>query len=187
MTCNRPVAVFEQEGIDILSAETDTSVPASTGTTTLGPAQASTAATEARLSVGEYHALQLTKCAQEEAEAPKTIIEGSSMFYTDGSMPRDYGSGINTHKPLTGSRRPREEDPNASSSKRPRNDEEEMAPTPLTPSPPSYVAEERAPWMPSASEIASRFGATSPLNLLRCMCVASSMITLRLQRSTLIR
>ncbi|KAG4223511.1 hypothetical protein PC116_g28024 [Phytophthora cactorum] len=94
MTCNRPVAVFEQEGIDILSAETDTSVPASTGTTTLGPAQASTAATEARLSVGEYHALQLTKCAQEEAEAPKTIIEGSSMFYTDGSMPRDYGSGI---------------------------------------------------------------------------------------------
>ncbi|KAG6942274.1 hypothetical protein JG688_00018220 [Phytophthora aleatoria] len=66
MTCNRPVAVFEQEGIDILSAETDTSVPASAGTTTLVPAQASTAATESRLSVGEYHALQLKKCAQKK-------------------------------------------------------------------------------------------------------------------------
>ncbi|KAG3190556.1 hypothetical protein PC128_g11242 [Phytophthora cactorum] len=100
-------------------------------------------------------------------------------------MPTDYGSGISdvpmedrevpssaadsesaavAHVPVTGSRRPREEDPSASSSKRSRNDEEEKAPTPVTPSSPRSVPTKRAPWMPSASEIASRFGATSPPN-----------------------
>ncbi|KAG3116514.1 hypothetical protein PI125_g4571 [Phytophthora idaei] len=66
--------------------------------------------------------------------------------------------------PVTGSRRHREEDPSTSSSKRSRNEEEEKAPTPVTPSSPRSVPTERAPWMPSASEIASRSGATSPPN-----------------------
>ncbi|KAG3053833.1 hypothetical protein PI125_g25953 [Phytophthora idaei] len=113
------------------------------------------------------------------------ILEGSSVWNTDGSMPTDYGSDISdvpmedgevpssaadsesaavAHEPVTGSRRPREDDPSASSSKRSRNDEEEKAPTPVTPSSPRSVLTERAPWMPSASEIASRFGATSPPN-----------------------
>ncbi|KAG3135573.1 hypothetical protein C6341_g21724 [Phytophthora cactorum] len=91
-------------------------------------------------------------------------------------MPTDYGSDISdvpmedgevpssavdsepaavAHEPVTGLRRPREDDPSASSSKRSRNDEEEKAPTPVTPSSPRSVPTERAPWMPSTSEITS--------------------------------
>ncbi|KAG2762545.1 hypothetical protein PC129_g23863 [Phytophthora cactorum] len=101
-------------------------------------------------SVDEYHALQYKKRVEDKAAAPETILEGSSVFHTDGSMPTDYGSVISdvpmedgevpssaadsesaavTHELVTGSRRPREDDPSASSSKRSRNDEEEKAPT----------------------------------------------------------
>ncbi|KAG2956889.1 hypothetical protein PC119_g27521 [Phytophthora cactorum] len=144
------------------SADSTTSVPASAGTTT-----------------------SYKKRVEDKAAAPETILEGSSVFHTDGSMPTDYGSDISdvpmedgevpssaadsesaavAHEPVTGSRRPREDGPSASSSKCSRNDEEENAPTPVTPSSPRSVPKERAPWMPSASEIASRFGATSPPN-----------------------
>ncbi|KAG2957327.1 hypothetical protein PC118_g24072 [Phytophthora cactorum] len=168
------------------SADSATPVPASAGTTTTSvPAQASTSTTESTLSVNEYHALPYKKRVEDKAAAPETILEGSSVFHTDGSMPTDYGSDISdvpmedgevpssaadsesaavAHDPVTGSRRPREDDPSASSSKRSRNDEEEKALTPVTPSSPRSVPTERAPWMPSASEIASRFGATSPPN-----------------------
>ncbi|KAG3023317.1 hypothetical protein PC120_g7643 [Phytophthora cactorum] len=142
------------------SADSATSVPASAGTTT-------------------------SKRVEDKAAVPETILEGSSVFHTDGSMPTDYGSDISAvpmedgevpssaadsksaavaHEPVTGSRRPREDGPSASSSKSSRNDEEERAPTPVTPSSPRSVPTERAPWMPSASEIVSRFGATSPPN-----------------------
>ncbi|KAG3231775.1 hypothetical protein PI124_g23131 [Phytophthora idaei] len=167
------------------SADSATSVPASAGNTTSVPAQASTSTTESTLSVDEYHALQYKKRVEDKAAAPETILEGSSVWNTDGSMPTDYGSDISdvpmedeevpssatdsesaavAHEPVTGSRRPREDDPSASSSKRSRNDEEEKAPTPVIPSSPRSVPTERAPWMPSASKIASRFGATSPPN-----------------------
>ncbi|KAG2980663.1 hypothetical protein PC120_g24924 [Phytophthora cactorum] len=76
----------------------------------------------------------------------------------DGEVPSsaaDSESAAVAHEPVTGSRRPREDDPSASSSKRSRNDEEEKAPTPVTPSSPRSARTERAPWMPSASEIAS--------------------------------
>ncbi|KAG3092211.1 hypothetical protein PI125_g17212 [Phytophthora idaei] len=85
----------------------------------------------------------------------------------DGEVPAsaaDSQSAAVAHDPVTGSRRPREEDPSASSSKRSRNEEEEKAPTPVTPSSPRPVTTERVPWMPSASEISCRFGATSPPN-----------------------
>ncbi|KAG2965398.1 hypothetical protein PC119_g24993 [Phytophthora cactorum] len=125
------------------------------------------------------------KRVENKAAAWETILEGSSVWNTDGSMPTDYGSDISdvpmedgevpssatdsesaavAHAPVTGSSRPREDGPSASSSKRSRNDEEGRAPTPVTPSSPRSVPTERAPWMPSTSEIASRFGATSPPN-----------------------
>ncbi|KAG4055877.1 hypothetical protein PC123_g9057 [Phytophthora cactorum] len=167
------------------SADSATSVPASAGTTTSVPAQASTSTTESTLSLDEYHALQYKKRVEDKAAAPETILEGSSVWNTDGSMPTDHGSDISyvpmedgevpssavdsesaavAHDPVTGLRRPREDDPSASSSKRSRNDEEAKTPTPVTPSSPRSVPTERAPWMPSASEIASRFGVTSPPN-----------------------
>ncbi|KAG2882729.1 hypothetical protein PC114_g20879 [Phytophthora cactorum] len=153
------------------SADSATSVPASAGTTTSVSAQASTSTTESTLSVDEYHALQYKKRVEDKAAAPETILEGSSYIsdvpMEDGEVPSsaaDSESAAVAHEPVTGSRRPREDDPSASSSKRSRNDEEEKAPTPVTPSSPRSVPTERAPWMPSAPEIASRFGATSPPN-----------------------
>ncbi|KAG3231794.1 hypothetical protein PI124_g23110 [Phytophthora idaei] len=146
------------------------------------PAHATTFTTD---SVDEYHVLQYKKRVEDKAAALETLLEGSSVLNTGGSTPTDYGSDISdvpmengeapssaansksaavAHDPVTGLRRPREDDPSASSSKRSRNDEEEKAPTPVTPSSPRSVPTERAPWMPSASEIASRFGATSPPN-----------------------
>ncbi|KAG3075386.1 hypothetical protein PI124_g24081 [Phytophthora idaei] len=142
------------------SADSATSVPASAGTST----------TESTLSVDEYHALQYKKRVEHKVAAPETILEGLSVWNTDGSMPTDYGSDISdvpmedgeapstaadsesaavAHDTVAGSRRPREDDPSASSSKRSRNDEEEKVP--------------------------------------RCTCAATSLMTLRLQRSTLIR
>ncbi|KAG3132061.1 hypothetical protein PI124_g23872 [Phytophthora idaei] len=177
------------------SADSATSVVASAGTTTSVPAQASTSTTESTLSVDEYHALQYKKRVEDKAAAPEMSLEGSSVFHTDGSMPTDYGSDISdgpmedgevpssaadsesaavAHDPVTGSRRPREDDPSASSSKRSRNDEEEKTPTPVTPSSPRSVPAERAPWMPSASKIVSRFGATSlpnPIPLYVCSAI----------------
>ncbi|KAG3062354.1 hypothetical protein PI124_g16711 [Phytophthora idaei] len=117
-------------------ADTATSVPASAGTTTA----------ESGLSVGEYHALQYLKRGEDKAAAPATILEGSSVLNTDDSMPTDYVSDIIdvpmedgeipssvagsqsaavVHDPVTGSRRHREDDPSASSSKLSRNKEEE--------------------------------------------------------------
>ncbi|KAG3151490.1 hypothetical protein C6341_g16544 [Phytophthora cactorum] len=154
-----PTKTPAQESV---SADSTTPVPASAGNTT-----------------------SYKKRVEDKAATPETILEGSSVWNTDGSMPTDYGSDISdvpmedgevpssaadsesaavAHEPVTGSRRPREDDPSASSSKRSRNDEDEKAPTPVTPSSPRSVPTERATWMPSASEIASRFGATSPPN-----------------------
>ncbi|KAG3053922.1 hypothetical protein PI124_g23250 [Phytophthora idaei] len=66
----------------------------------------------------------------------------------DGEVPSsaaDSESAAVAHDPLTGSRRPREDDPSASSLKRSRNEEEEKAPTPVTLSSPCSVPTERAP------------------------------------------
>ncbi|KAG2804722.1 hypothetical protein PC116_g22948 [Phytophthora cactorum] len=59
------------------SADAATSVPVPAGTTTSVHAQAGTFTTEARPSVGEYHALQYNK-----------------LLNTDGSTATDYGSDI---------------------------------------------------------------------------------------------
>ncbi|KAG2797184.1 hypothetical protein PC118_g21537 [Phytophthora cactorum] len=169
---------------------------ASADSATSVPAQGNTSTAESRLSVGEYHALQLKKHVEDKSAAPETILEGSSVLNTDGNIPTDYGSDISdvptedgeapssaadsksaavADDPVTGSRRDREDDPSASNLKRSRNDEEEKAPTPVTPSSPRSVPTERAPWMPRASEIASRLGATSPPNQTQ-MYVCSAII-----------
>ncbi|KAG3122428.1 hypothetical protein C6341_g26974 [Phytophthora cactorum] len=51
------------------SADSATSVPASAGNTT-----------------------SYKKRVEDKAAAPETILEGSSVFHTDDSMPTDYGS-----------------------------------------------------------------------------------------------
>ncbi|KAG4049429.1 hypothetical protein PC123_g15290 [Phytophthora cactorum] len=149
-----------------LLTKTPAQESASADSATSVPAQASTSTTESILSVDEYHALQYKKRVEDKAAAPEMILEGSSVWNTDGSIPTDYGSDISdvpmedgevpssaadsesaavAHDPVTGSRRPREDDPSASSSKRSRNDDEEEAPTLITPSSPRFVPRERAP------------------------------------------
>ncbi|KAG3076763.1 hypothetical protein PI125_g21443 [Phytophthora idaei] len=53
--------------------------PADTATSV--SAQAGTSRTESRLSVGEYHVLQYEKRVENKAEAPKPIIDGSTVAY----------------------------------------------------------------------------------------------------------
>ncbi|KAG3008918.1 hypothetical protein PC120_g15925 [Phytophthora cactorum] len=67
---------------------------ASADSTTSVPAPAGTATTEFRLSVDEYHAQQYKKRVEDNAAAPRTVLDGSSMLNTDGSMSTDYGSDI---------------------------------------------------------------------------------------------
>ncbi|ETO58441.1 hypothetical protein F444_23186 [Phytophthora nicotianae P1976] len=84
------------------------------------------------------------------------------------SLAAESKAAETTPDPLTGSWRPRDDDSDASSSKRPRTGEvAQQSPVPVTPSSHSRTASDVAAcpaWMPSASEIANRFGATSPPN-----------------------
>ncbi|OWY94060.1 hypothetical protein PHMEG_00036320 [Phytophthora megakarya] len=94
-----------------------------------------------KFSVDEYYELQDKKLdlkSKQRAEAakqdsPKTIFDGSSIFSADGGIPVDYEDGeledevtsssqSHESKPATGNRRPREDDSDASSSKRPRSE-----------------------------------------------------------------
>ncbi|KAG2794456.1 hypothetical protein PC111_g22588 [Phytophthora cactorum] len=113
--------------------------------------------TEFTLSVGEYHALQYKKRVEDKAVAPETIPEGS----TEKSRPqqptpsRPQSRMIRSQgcvNPVKTIRALQVQSARVI-------EEAEKAPTPVTPSPPRSVPTERAPWMPSTSEIASRFGA----------------------------
>uniref|UniRef100_H3H980 Uncharacterized protein n=1 Tax=Phytophthora ramorum TaxID=164328 RepID=H3H980_PHYRM len=116
-------------------------------------------------------------------------------IYSPGGegVPLDYGSEVEEGElegdkdtlspghtdPNVGLRRPREDDPNASSSKRSRSgsgtplaaagalttprDGDDFAPSAVVAA--SRTGSVREPWMPSQSEIGSRFGATAPPNL----------------------
>ncbi|KAG2770020.1 hypothetical protein Pcac1_g18988 [Phytophthora cactorum] len=128
------------------SADTATSVPAS--------ADKTTSTIESRLSDGGYHVLQYRKLVEDKAAAPETILEDSSVLNTDGSMPTDDASDISdvlmkfrpkllsaavTHDLVPELWGHHEGDPSASSSKRSHNEEEEKAPTPVSPSSPRSV------------------------------------------------
>ncbi|KAG2945981.1 hypothetical protein PC117_g7997 [Phytophthora cactorum] len=117
------------------------------------PVQASTSKTESRLSVGEYHALQYEKRVENKAEAPKPIIDGSSEWNTNGSIPTDYGSDISDAPWRTGKSRPQQPTPSRPQSRTIRSQGR------VDPVKTIRALQERALWMPSGSEIASRFGA----------------------------
>ncbi|OWZ22226.1 LOW QUALITY PROTEIN: hypothetical protein PHMEG_0003091, partial [Phytophthora megakarya] len=143
-----------------------------------------------KFSVDEYYELQDKKLelkAKQRAEAakkdsPKTIFDGSSIFSTDGGIPVDYEDGeledevtsssqSHESKPATGNRRPREDDSDASSSKRPRS-ESDAVPSGLEAL--AITSEQRdatrtddtvrEPWMPSERVIKDRYGATAAPN-----------------------
>ncbi|ETK81160.1 hypothetical protein L915_13325, partial [Phytophthora nicotianae] len=73
-------------GNESAPADSAVSVPTSAGTTT--------PATEEKLSVAQYHLRQQQKRAQDSVDIPSTILCGSSVLNTDGSIPIDLGSDI---------------------------------------------------------------------------------------------
>ncbi|KAG4036803.1 hypothetical protein PC123_g27629 [Phytophthora cactorum] len=90
---------------------------ASADSATSVPAQASTSTTMSTLSVDEYHALQYKKYFEDKAAAPETILEGSSVLNTDGSMPTDYGSDISDVLMEDGKSRPQQPTPSRAPSR----------------------------------------------------------------------
>ncbi|KAK1928337.1 hypothetical protein P3T76_016195 [Phytophthora citrophthora] len=81
----------------------------------------------------------------------------------EGKTSAPVSSSEDTPDPPLGSRRPRDEVPDASSSKRPRSDEE-ASPMLRALTAPRTDPPVRAPWMPTEAQIHDRFGASSPPN-----------------------
>uniref|UniRef100_H3H7A6 Uncharacterized protein n=1 Tax=Phytophthora ramorum TaxID=164328 RepID=H3H7A6_PHYRM len=177
------------------TASDDGRASATTATGIASTAMPTSAATESRLSVAGYHSRWHEKHAFRNKTGKIIAVETGVGIYSPGGegVPLDYGSEVEEGElegdkdtlspghtdPNVGLRRPREDDSNASGSKRSRSG----SGTPLaaagaltTPrdgddsTPSAAVAASRTepvrePWMPSQSEIGSRFGATAPPNL----------------------
>ncbi|KAK1933798.1 hypothetical protein P3T76_011558 [Phytophthora citrophthora] len=136
------------------------------------------------LSVTKYHALHKEKHAKKKSSSLAGIkhpavslkerfgkdFEEAIVDYDDveegeleGKTPAPVFSSEDTPDPPLGSRRPRDEIPDASSSKRPRSDEE-ASPMLRALTAPRTDPPVRAPWMPTEAQIHDRFGASSPPN-----------------------
>ncbi|KAL3658212.1 hypothetical protein V7S43_016842 [Phytophthora oleae] len=132
-----------------------------------------------KISVPEYFALQKEK---QQAKPGSAVIDPKELFgdeipldYDDEELANDEGelddkapvpvsSSEDTHDPPLGSRRPRKEAPDASSSKRPRSDHEASPMSRSLISPRTDPPPVRDPWMPTDAEIQSRLGASCPPN-----------------------
>ncbi|POM69274.1 Hypothetical protein PHPALM_14455 [Phytophthora palmivora] len=151
-----------------------TSTPVATPVSTL-PSEV----TESKLSVTDYLAQQQQKRAERaKTVTPATVLEGSAILATDGSVTVDYGSDSKEgaamedeipsssnkkdSQPSAGSRRPREDDPDASRMKRPRSDIEAAPSTSEAPAAPRTGPSVRDTWMPFARVIADRVGNSLP-------------------------
>ncbi|OWZ15436.1 hypothetical protein PHMEG_00010914 [Phytophthora megakarya] len=171
---------------DPASAPTSASVPAPAHESAVTPTPLS-GTTEKNFSVDKYFELQEKKLELEakqraravKPDSPKTVFDGSPVLSTDGGIPVDYEKGeledegtssslSYDSKPATGTRRPREDDSDALSSKRPRSVSEAV---PFRPEAPAITSERsrtdgsvRKPWMLYESVITARHGCTVPPN-----------------------
>uniref|UniRef100_H3GBV3 Retrotransposon gag domain-containing protein n=1 Tax=Phytophthora ramorum TaxID=164328 RepID=H3GBV3_PHYRM len=179
----------------VASKATTAAASATTATGIASTAMPTSAATESRLSVAGYHSRWHEKHAIRNKTGKIIAVETGVGIYSPGGegVPLDYGSEVEEGElegdkdtlspghtdPNVGLRRPREDDSNASSSKRSRSgsgtplaaagalttprDGDDSAPSAVVAV--SHTESVREPWMPSQSEIGSRFGATAPPNL----------------------
>ncbi|OWY90122.1 hypothetical protein PHMEG_00041892, partial [Phytophthora megakarya] len=160
------------------------SVPAFAHVSAVSPTP-SGGTTGKKFSVDEYYERQNKKLKLKEkqrAEAvekdsPKAIFDGSSIFMSDGGIPVDYEDGeledegtsssqSHESKRATGTRRPREDASDASSSKRPRSDSDAVPSGLEAPAITSKKGDAartddivREPWMPFEKVIKDRYGA----------------------------
>ncbi|OWZ12490.1 hypothetical protein PHMEG_00014345 [Phytophthora megakarya] len=175
--------------VDPASAPTSASIPASAHVSAVTPTPLS-GTTEKNFSVDKYFELQEKKFEIEakqragaaKPDSPRTVFDGSSVLSTDGGIPVDYedreleddgtsSSLSHDSKPAAGTRRPREDDSDASSSKRPRS-ASDAVPSRLEAL--AITSEQRdatrtddivrEPWMPSESAIKDRYGCMVPRN-----------------------
>uniref|UniRef100_H3H8R2 Uncharacterized protein n=1 Tax=Phytophthora ramorum TaxID=164328 RepID=H3H8R2_PHYRM len=179
----------------VASKATTAAASATTATGIASTAMPTSAATESRLSVAGYHSRWHEKHAIRNKTGKIIAVETGVGIYSPGGegVPLDYGSEVEEGElegdkdtlspghtdPNVGLRRPREDDSNASGSKRSRSgtgtplaaagalttprDGDDSAPSAVVAA--SRTQPVREPWMPSQSEIGSRFGATAPPNL----------------------
>ncbi|KAL4118120.1 hypothetical protein PRIC2_010447 [Phytophthora ramorum] len=179
----------------VASKATTAAASATTATGIASTAMPTSAATESRLSVAGYHSRWHEKHAIRNKTGKIIAVETGVGIYSPGGegVPLDYGSEVEEGElegdkdilspghtdPNVGLRRPREDDSNASSSRRSRSgsgtplaaagalstprDGDDSAPSAVVAA--SHTEPVHEPWMPSQSEIGSRFGATAPPNL----------------------
>uniref|UniRef100_H3H1S1 Uncharacterized protein n=1 Tax=Phytophthora ramorum TaxID=164328 RepID=H3H1S1_PHYRM len=179
----------------VASKATTAAASATTATDIASTAMPTSAATESRLSVAGYHSRWHEKHAIRNKTCKIIAVETGVGIYSPGGegVPLDYGSEVEEGElegdkdtlspghtdPNVGLRRPREDDSNASGSKRSRSgsgtplaaagalttprDGDDSTPSVVVAA--SRTGSVREPWMPSQFEISIRFGATAPPNL----------------------
>ncbi|KAE8972761.1 hypothetical protein PR002_g26411 [Phytophthora rubi] len=176
-------------------ANTATTAPSSASSASVVTSTVTTSSSPKRtISVGEYH----EKARSKPTYANETLFEelgiGGDVDMEEGEEERDSSSS-GRNKASVGTRRPREDDSDASSSKRSRSGSDRPladAGALSTPrgggdddSTPSAAVTSRTnpvrdPWMPSPSEIRSRYGNTPPLGqyaLYSCSAINDDDVT----------
>uniref|UniRef100_H3GYS9 Uncharacterized protein n=1 Tax=Phytophthora ramorum TaxID=164328 RepID=H3GYS9_PHYRM len=162
----------------VASKATTAAASATTATDIASTAMSTCAATESRLSVAGYHSRWHEKRIYSPGGEGVPLDYGSEV--EEGELEGDKDTLSPGHTdPNVGLRRPREDDSNASGSKRSRSgsgtslaaagdlttprDGDDSTPSAVVAA--SRTEPVREPWMPSQFEISSRFGATVPPNL----------------------
>ncbi|KAE8958109.1 hypothetical protein PF005_g31635 [Phytophthora fragariae] len=175
-------AVIANTATTATSSASSASVVTSTVTTSSSPKRP--------ISVGEYH-----KTRGKVTYANETLFDGmEDLDMEEGEEERDSSSS-GRNEASVGTRRPREDDSDASSTKRSRSGSDRpladagALSTPLggdddDSTPPAAVTSRtnpvRDPWMPSPSEIRSRYGSTttaSPYALYSCNAIVDDDVT----------
>ncbi|KAE8882098.1 hypothetical protein PF003_g33951 [Phytophthora fragariae] len=176
-------AVVANTATTATSSASSASVVTSTVTTSSSPKRT--------ISVGEYH----ERARSKPTYANETLFDGMEDLDMEEGEEEQGSSSSGRNEASVGTRRPREDDSDASSSKRSRsgsyrpladagalstprggNDDDSTPSAAVT----SRTNPVRDPWMPSPSEIRSRYGNTSPLGpyaLYSCSAITDDDVT----------
>ncbi|KAE9162626.1 hypothetical protein PF005_g30779 [Phytophthora fragariae] len=175
-------AVVANTATTATSSASSASIVTSTVTTSSSPKRT--------ISVGEYH-----KTRGKVTYANETLFDGMEDLDMEEGEEEQDSSSSGRNEASVGTRRPREDDSDASSSKRSRSgsdrpladagalstprggDDDDSTPSAAVTSRTNPV---RDPWMPSPSEIRSRYGNTSPLGpyaLYSCSAITDDDVT----------
>ncbi|KAE8908569.1 hypothetical protein PF003_g7936 [Phytophthora fragariae] len=158
-------AVVANTATTATSSASSASVVTSTVTTSSSPKRT--------ISVGEYH----ERARSKPTYANETLFDGMEDLDMEEGEEEQGSSSSGRNEASVGTRRPREDDSDASSSKRSRSGSDRpLADAAVT----SRTKLVRDPWMPSPSEIQSRYGSTTPASpyaLYSCSAIVDDDVT----------